>query len=291
MGTKLAPALATIYIGQMEENFLSGRNFGPEIWLRYIDDIFLVWSYPLEAFHAFLTEINSIHERIKFTAEISQHTCNFLDLTIYKSPSFEKTGLLSTRIYYKPTNTFSFPLNTSYIPAHVHKGIAIGEMTRVIRNTTSPTICRKYSRKLMKHFIRRGYSKHILKRIWNIKHAERETVLRPKRKKSLFERPTPLCIQFVKCRPTVQKILTDRWKIMYNDFRLLTLFPYSPAPVFTSRPKLSSILSKKRCKYNILPSNTNLTPDKAKNFDFLKFNYPRPINPAPWIPSSRACNS
>ena len=178
MGTKLTPALATIYIGQMEENFLSGRNVRPEIWLRYIDDIFLVWSHPLSEFHAFFAEINSIHGRIKFTAEISQQACNFLDLTIYKSPSFQKTGLLSTRIYYKPTNTFSFPLNTSYIPAHIQKGIAIGEMTRVICNTTSPTICRKYSRKLMKGFIRRGNSKHILKKVWKIEtcrernHAE-----------------------------------------------------------------------------------------------------------------------
>ena len=129
MGTKLAPALATIYIGQLEETFLLGRALKLQIWLRYIDDVFMVWAYSLNDLHTFLSEINGLQERIKFTAEISEQDSNFLDLTIYKLPSFEETGLLSTRIYYKPTNTFSFPLNTSYIPTHIHKGIAIGEMT------------------------------------------------------------------------------------------------------------------------------------------------------------------
>ena len=143
MGTKLAPALATIYIGQIEETFLSGRSLKPDIWLRYINDIFMGWAHSLSAFRTFLAEINSVQERINFTAEISQHACNFLDFTIYKLPSFEETALLSTRIYYTPTNTFSFPHNAGYILAHIHKGIAIGAMTRVIHNTTSLIVCRK----------------------------------------------------------------------------------------------------------------------------------------------------
>ena len=112
MGTKLAPALATIYIGQLEETLLSSRALKPEVWLRYIDDIFVVWAHSLSELHTFLAEINGVQKRIKFTTEISQQSYNFLDLTMYKSPSFREAGLLSTRIYYKPTNTFSFPLNT-----------------------------------------------------------------------------------------------------------------------------------------------------------------------------------
>ena len=277
MGTKLAPALATIYIGHLEEAFLSNRTIKPELWTRYIDDIFLVWAHSLQEFDSFFAELNNMEKRINFTAEISQHTCNFLDLTIYKPPLFHTTGLLATRIFYKPTNTFSFPLNTSYIPTHIHKGIAIGEMTRVIRNTTSPIICAKYKSKLMRHFRRRGYSKHVLKLIWNMKHTSRTAMLAPKKYKPLMDRRTPLCIDFAQCNPTIHEILTDRWKIMRNDFRLLTLFPNPPAPIFRSRAKLKSFLSKKRCTHNIAPSNPNLTPDKAKQFEFLKFNCPRPI--------------
>ena len=83
MGTKLAPALATIFIGQLEEAFLSSRGLKPEIWLRYIDDVLITWSHPLSEFHTFLKEINSIQERINFTAEVSIQACNFLGLRIY----------------------------------------------------------------------------------------------------------------------------------------------------------------------------------------------------------------
>ena len=98
MGTKLAPTLATIYIKHIKENFLMGKKLRPELWFRYIYDVFMVWAHPLNEFHAFLAEINNMDKRIKFTAEISQQACHFLGLTIYKPPSFEKTGLLSTSI-------------------------------------------------------------------------------------------------------------------------------------------------------------------------------------------------
>ena len=58
MGTKLAPALATIYIGQVEEALLVSRPKKPTLWVRYIDDIFAVWPHSIEEFHALLTDLN-----------------------------------------------------------------------------------------------------------------------------------------------------------------------------------------------------------------------------------------
>ena len=155
MGTKLAPALATIYIGDLEEQFLESRVLKPELWVRYIDDVFLVWAHPLSEFEAFLQDLNKTRERIRFTAEVSLDSCNFLDLTIYKSPKFLSTGLLSTKIYYKATNTFSYPSGDSYMPTQIHRSIAIGEMIRLLRNTEDPTIFRHCKNKLIKHFARR----------------------------------------------------------------------------------------------------------------------------------------
>ena len=81
MGIKLAPALATKDIGQLEEAFLDGRPKKPTLWVRYTDDVFLIWPHPPQEFHAFLNDLNKQRERIKFTAEISTHTCNFLDIS------------------------------------------------------------------------------------------------------------------------------------------------------------------------------------------------------------------
>ena len=129
MGTKLAPALATIYIADLVESFIRESNKKTDLWLHYIDDIFMICSYTPEDLDLFLQELNIRQEKIKNTAEISTQHCNFLDLTIYKSPTFLNTGLLSTKICYKPSNTFSFPLGSSHILKSILRGIAIGEMT------------------------------------------------------------------------------------------------------------------------------------------------------------------
>ena len=44
MGTKLVPALAAIYIGDIEEAFIGERIKKPDLWVRYIDDVFMIWS-------------------------------------------------------------------------------------------------------------------------------------------------------------------------------------------------------------------------------------------------------
>ena len=181
MGTKLAPALATIYIGQLEEDFLERTRKQAKLWVRYVDDVFMIWPYSLEDFHVFLDELNKQRDRITFKAETSTHMCNFLDITIYKSPFFHETGTLSTKIYYKPTNVLSFPLGSSYMPTHIDKGIAIREMTRIIRNTTSPSVCNIFKKKLIKQFRHRGYPKRILRILASMKHQSRDKILFRKR--------------------------------------------------------------------------------------------------------------
>ena len=278
MGTKLAPALATIYIGQIEETFLERRPKKPTLWVRYIDDVFLIWPHSLKEFNSFLADLNKQHERIKFASKISTLTCNFLDITIYKAPSFQQTGTLSTKIYYKPTNTFAFPLGSNYMSSHIHKGIVIGEITRIIRNTTSPSLCNLYKRRIIKQFRRGGYLKRIIRILLSMKHLNREALLLRKRKRGRTpgEKGIPLVLEFMEHQPLLKYILRRRWKITHNDFRLMTLFPHAPTPIYTNRKKLGSILSRKRWNYNIPPSDPKLLPCEAIDFKFLKFNHPKP---------------
>ena len=45
MGAKLAPALATIYVGDTEEEFIGRNSKKPDLWVRYIDDVFMIWPH------------------------------------------------------------------------------------------------------------------------------------------------------------------------------------------------------------------------------------------------------
>ena len=90
MGTKLALALASIYIGDLEESFLSSRKLQPALWVRYINDVFAIWPHSLEELDKFLKDLNSVRERIRFSVKINTQSCNFLN-----------KGRLNTNIYYK----------------------------------------------------------------------------------------------------------------------------------------------------------------------------------------------
>ena len=228
MGTKLAPALATIYIGDLEELFIESRTLKPDLWVRYIDDVFMIWSHPLSEFEAFLEDLNKTRERIRFTAEVSSHSCNFLDLTIYKSPQFSSTGLLSTKIYYKTTNTFSFPLGNSYMPTHIHRSIAIGEMTRLLRNTEDPTLFRHYKNKLIKRFARRGYPERILCELRKFSHDKRLQILDKTKRSRRIERPLPFVTRYTKYTTPLNRILRKRWVNLYGDSRFYSLLPNPP---------------------------------------------------------------
>ena len=249
MGTKLAPALATIYIGDLEENFIQSREDKPLLWVRYIDDVFMIWTHAREKLDHFLNDLNKLKERIKFTAEISTQACNFLDLTIYKSPSFLSTGTLSTKIYYKPTNTFSYPLGSSYIPKHILKGIAIGKATRLLRNTESPALYKHYKKRLIKQLKDREYPREITKMITNMKHNTRPAVLNRTKKRMYGDRLLPFSTTYTKYMTPPNKIFRRRWGITYSDKNLFTLLPNPPMTVYKNRKALKALLSAKRRKF------------------------------------------
>ena len=159
MGTTMAPALASIVVAYYEEEYLSRLQLKPLLWRRYIDDILIVWPHSRHDFLVFFEGLNHVHPNLKFTMEISYMSIQFLDLTISKDLGFLRTGLLSTSIYFKHTNTFSYLHGSSFIASHVLKGIAIGELVWTLRNTSSPGYFRLIKRILIKKFYQRGFPK------------------------------------------------------------------------------------------------------------------------------------
>ena len=150
MGTIMAPALASIVVAHYEGKYLNQLHQKPLMWKRYIDDVLTTWPYSKLDFQNFYNCLNLIHPNLKFTMEISYISIQFLDLTISKGLSFLRTGLLTTSIYFKHTNTFSYLHGGSYIASHILKGIAVGEIIRTLRNTSNPGYFRLIKRILIK---------------------------------------------------------------------------------------------------------------------------------------------
>ena len=82
IGTKFAPPYSILFMAELEEKILEIVDNKPYLWWRYIDDIFFIWEHGEEKLRNFVETLNEIHPTIKFTAEWSQKSINFLDVTV-----------------------------------------------------------------------------------------------------------------------------------------------------------------------------------------------------------------
>ena len=115
IGAKFAPPYAVL-MAALEEKILNKVKKKPNVWWRYIDDIFFMWEHGEELLKEFINKINSFHPTIKFTADWSKEKVNFLDVEVTLN-----NGVLSTDLFVKPTDTHQFLDPTSCHHYHCKK--------------------------------------------------------------------------------------------------------------------------------------------------------------------------
>ena len=98
----------------------------PNLWCRYRDDIFDLWTQGQSKLIDFTEFINSLYPTIKFTLVYSPTSLNVLDLTLNLVE-----GYIQTDIYSKPTDNHIYLLRKKAHPAHCTKAIPFGIATRV----------------------------------------------------------------------------------------------------------------------------------------------------------------
>ena len=105
-------------MAELEEEILSEVELKPYLWWRYIDDIFFLWEHGEEKLKGFIEHLNEKHPTIKFTAEWSKTSINFLDVTVSLVG-----GNITTDLYVKPTDSHQYLHSSSCHPYHCKKGI------------------------------------------------------------------------------------------------------------------------------------------------------------------------
>ena len=149
-------------MAQLEENFLSNQPLLPKIWLRYIDDIFIIWNHSREALNIFLEDLNEFHKTIKFTYESSPESVNFLDITVYL-----KNGNLHHKLYTKPTDSHLYLRFDSCHPIHNKKSIPYSQMIRLKRIHNNNEEYETAVASLMKNLEKRHYPRKLLQEIYD----------------------------------------------------------------------------------------------------------------------------
>ncbi|XP_053380089.1 uncharacterized protein LOC128548727 [Mercenaria mercenaria] len=160
MGSSMAPSYASLFMGKFEQDFLRNRDLQPTLWLRFLDDIFMVWDHSLEELELFIRELNSFHPDIKFTHTISQDSLSFLDVNISKG----KNLCVETNIYVKETNNHQYLDYTSCHPKQCKNGIPYSQAKRYRRIISDDDKFKHSLSQLREFFVDRGYPHDVLDR-------------------------------------------------------------------------------------------------------------------------------
>lgn len=84
MGTPFAVTAANAFMYYHERDIFELYAQHLTLYMRFIDDIFVIWDGTRDILLEFLSAMNAKDERIKLTYEISDSKTPFLDLLLFK---------------------------------------------------------------------------------------------------------------------------------------------------------------------------------------------------------------
>ena len=156
MGSSLGTAIANIFVGYYESKLFQTTS-KPEMYYRYMDDTFVVFSYEDEC-DLFLDSLNSLHPSLRFTFEKESNLAlPFLDVLVEKSPS-----KFITSIYQRPTFTGQYLHWNSFSPRK-HKTNLILTLTHRALAICSPKRLPSELDKIKFILLTNGYPEHVIK--------------------------------------------------------------------------------------------------------------------------------
>ena len=133
MGSPLSPILANLCMEFIESEILENcpPQIKPVIWLRYVDDIFIIFQGSEEHFMEFFRYVNSIVPSIQFTVEHEiDHKLPFLDVLVMHDPITHK---FKFTVYRKPTNKENYIHFYSFHSPQVKSNIIVNFVIRAYR--------------------------------------------------------------------------------------------------------------------------------------------------------------
>ena len=227
MGTRVAPTYANIFMSDFEERHVYTYEKQPTLWVRFIDDIFLIWPHGEAELRKFIEHLNGVHQTIKFTSEFSNLKVNFLDTWIIKQTDHS----IQTDLYTKPTDSNNY---LTYRSAH---------------------------------FLRRGYPKEIIvKGFQKALNTDRHLLLHPPEKDASNDQSLILVTTFNPGFHGLKTIVNKNWDILGRSCSTREIFQKNLITGFRKPTSMKQILVRAKLRDppkppNLEPSN----PCKTKN--------------------------
>ena len=122
------------------------------IYLRYIDDIFMVWIKSESELRKFMNKINQKQQSIKFDFKFSKENIEFLDALMY----IDSNSRLQTTLFNKPTDCQNYlhrKISTLFL---IKNSIPYTQALIIQRTCSSFEIYKKHPQDLVKRFVDKG---------------------------------------------------------------------------------------------------------------------------------------
>ena len=185
MGTICAPSYANIVMANFEAKhiypYIKEKSL---LYLRYIDDIFMIWKGTKVELITFIKELNEKHKTIKFDFQISPRKIAFLDAMLYKN----ENNNIKTTLYRKPTDQQAFLHAKSEHPRSLKNSIPHSQALRLKTICSTSTEFDKICAIIKQKFLDRQYKEEVLdEQIKKVDRIERKELFTCKEKKTKTE--------------------------------------------------------------------------------------------------------
>ena len=226
-------------MGRFEGTFVYRTEWSHYIidWVRFIDDIFLIWKGDESSLTTFIKYLNGLVPSIRFTHEISYKSVNFLDTKVIK----DVQGNTSTDIFQKPTDTHPYLHWTSAHPPHLKQSIPYNLALRLGRICSSTRVLEQRILEYSNFFVACGYKRdRALSEIRKVLSLTQDENLRAR------ERHTTSCIPLVTTHNPrtsyIAEVANRNWHFLQPKKRLAHIFRERPIIAYRLSKSLRDIL-------------------------------------------------
>ena len=261
MGTPSAVSYANVFMSSIDVRLkLLALHINEGIdpllaFKRFIDDIFSIWVGSVDSLELFLSEMNNIHETIKFTYEYTcpypceipedvAHDCfchtsrsvPFLDTLVTI-----KNGFIVTDLYRKPTDRCQYLLPSSCHPSNICRNVPFSCAYRLVRICSERQTLFLRLEELKQFFLTRHYNIKIVESALDRAKA----IPRDEALKKVTKSPTDrvvFVLPYHPALPNVSKIVTSAWATMVKDPYLKEVFKKPPMVAYKRPKSLRDIL-------------------------------------------------
>jgi hypothetical protein len=182
MGSPISPVVANIFMEEFERKALSSAAKKPSLWLRYVDDTFVIWPHGRPDLDRFLEHLNGQHPSIQFTMETEENgRIPFLDVMVEKKTD----GSFGHSVYRKKTHTDRY----LHAASHHHPSQKAGLIKTLVhraKTISDQDSIRREKDHLVEALHKNGYRKELVlnRTLWNDnKDKEKESKEGPPQEK------------------------------------------------------------------------------------------------------------